>query len=879
MLNILAQHAVEKIWCEPRHDKQFTIGLARLTPVSGASRVYQLHRRILQLPNYNSGSREYYHLYQVGSIPSSVLSIVVPVGTWVDLATVAASDSTVIDLFIDTGLKIPLNLAFATVTPDGNLLVAVTIDSKWASITTRPLLMRLYSNLLFDTEEWRNTTVDANAGIAYSYATLQSSTDYISFLAAVNQIANKYGSEGRGLFYTDGLLTNMPVIYTDSMRGSTVGFYWDTSIVSIEAIPLSTMRVFSSHIDPGVAKYGVVRDTGLTFIDYHDDVDFYVTNSASLTVYKGVYLGRQRPNGVRQLTHSAYSLNKSDVDRLASLNHLDGLNCSILMVVRNGGARRGLVTDHYRLDALYRLPHIEVIKAITDLEYNQTVPEWHMVTLESSAYNRLIGSEIESITNMVTEDAYGYNAASMLLAPNALPVSVFGAARYVTLPRALCVVDRATTLGRRTFYAYSAGLFLGWFNNTATTETVSIPGGLATADTVEVFNYRTDSVANGNVYGELVVASNDLAQHGYRCYVCSMNGGIPNEDWVDVTDTDFYSYDREGTPTITWNAAYLAIGNMYTCVRIGGVVTVSAEQYVVSDTGCIEYVLNETTEWLGSTVTKPLLLQPGVMDIFLDGYSLVRDVDYYVEWPKIVICKRSVDIDTPAAILIRYYGWCDPASMEIDKPRESGFVKEGILSINCRLEIRSDRNSRIVSGGLLRRRDQVRFIEDAGGDLNIDGRPYGVSDYAIAVENFTSKHTVPYRAVSLDLDDRVMAYLDALLDTPDATSPTILDAKWGLYSPFCSRVINALKSGDIDSVPLASAYTDTDARSWVSAYTYLLAYDPAVLNNNTSYINVFPHPYPYLIGLTNPQYTFVETIIRLFLNNRVDLTQSVTIGI
>ena len=530
---------------------------------------------------------------------------------------------------------------------------------------------------------------------------------------------------------------------------------------------------------------------------------------------------------------------------------------------------RGLYPQSARIDELYKLTAAQIKEAMSGV--NTEVPEWRAENLEAADYNRLMRSPIGLITRSMTEMAYGYNAAVKAVADPLSQVYEDGPRRFVNIPNVLDTPDESTGAGLRLFYFYQDGKLLGFSSDTQLGDEVQLPTGYATADTVECFNASISAVSDGCVY-DADVSSKDLAQYGFRCYACPIVGGIPSEVWEDVTDTAFYTYSKEGDagngflPKVAWNHYLLSYADMYPAVKI------LKEHHVVA----------QTTTDLSTTGTIVITLTdripPGAMDVFLDGEILIPEVDYRVNWPSMVIYRRSSALGDSSHVVVRMYGPCNPVTMKPYTPREVGYIKQGIASINAHYDIRNDRAFRVSVAGQLKDRAVVRFSEASSqGILQTDGRPYMVSDYLVTVENFTSQKTVPYRQQSLDLDARVMSYLGARLPEVVPLHPHIVTERWEAFSPFCSAIIHALKSGVINSAVLNNPYTDVDVDSWVTPFKYLLAYDPCVQGFDYAYQVVYPHPFADIITLTQKQYAFVEAVIRLYLNNQTDLSYFVDI--
>jgi hypothetical protein len=197
--------------------------------------------------------------------------------------------------------------------------------------------------------------------------------------------------------------------------------------------------------------------------------------------------------------------------------------------------------------------------------------------------------------------------------------------------------------------------------------------------------------------------------------------------------------------------------------------------------------------------------------------------------------------------------------------------------VNGYYNIRNDRNIRIVVSGRLTHRTDVRFTETMSGALTTDGRPYAISDYAVAVENFTNQRTLPFRQQAIELDNRVMDYLTTRLPEPATPNGMIMVERWELFSPFCSAVLHALLDGFLSVGQLDMAYTDAQVDGWLASYYPLLAVDPCVQPIDLRYVVIYPHQYRTVVSVTHAQYTFLEYLIGRFLNNRTDLTPAVFI--
>lgn len=879
MGGLLVEHAIANIWCEPIQDRQYRTALARLSKNAVSKFVNVLWERI-ELPLVSGYARPLWHVYQVGALPASLFDITLPVGQWTAVSSLVVTDAVVVDIFFINGCKIPLDTCYLYQCVDGNLILAVQylprINYLGQDIDRDTLYIRFYANALYDTAAWRSIGLLSSAPLQVVNRYIVTESDYTAFMVGVNQINTTY-TLGYGTYYIDGYVVNPLLGFDPVYLGRQLSFIWDSSVKHTQEFTVASLPLFTSSIDPNIVKYLAVMDRIYDTIDYHDDIDIYLFNSA---IGAGVYVSRLRAETCRQVTHSAYSVSKRVIDDLrTSLGWTNAAVLSIRFVIRQGGLNRGLSQQASRIEELYKLSYLQIIEAMTTVT---PVPEWSARALEESSYTQLMASDIEDIDLAVASVAYGYNASTRIIADPVLRIDA-NALPIIRLPELLTTRDLDTNDGLRVLYYYADGTYLGYANDNSVYRDYYIPPAYAAADTVEAFNANALVRQTGALYDQNV-ESHRLAQYGFRCYACAIVGGQPSEVWYDVTDTPYYYYDSVGTsgngytPSLVWDYGLLSAANLFPCVRIGDVhYTYTAPALTPSYLGYIQFPLQEDVVWFGTPTTRPFKLPIGVIDVFMDGLSLIRQLDYYIHAGIVTITKRPDSDPADTVIQVRAYGFPDPQTLLADLPRESDFVRAGMLSVNGYYNIRNDRNIRIVVSGRLTHRTDVRFTETMSGALTTDGRPYAISDYAVAVENFTNQRTLPFRQQAIELDNRVMDYLTTRLPEPATPTGVIMVERWELFSPFCSAVLHALLDGFLSAGQLDMAYTDAQVDGWLASYYPLLAVDPCVQPIDLRYVVIYPHQYRTVVSVTHAQYTFLEYLIGRFLNNRTDLTPAVFI--
>lgn len=877
MGGLLVEHAVANVWCEPIQDRQEITALARLTKNAVSGFVNVLWGRIV-LPPIAGLTRPTFHVYQIGALSATLFDIVIEIDTWVNLRDVVVLNNVIIDVFFLNGCKVPLDTMYLRQNKDGNLILAIQylprINYLGSDLDNSTLYIRFYANALYDTVAWRATANHPDQPIQVVCQYIKTQVDFTTFITQVNQITALY-TQGYGVYYIDGYAFNPLLGFDTSYLGKHLSFIWDSSVKHTQVFNITTLPQFTSDVDPNIVKYLAVMDSVYDTIDYFDDIDVYIKHPVTS---QQVFLARLRKETCRQVTHNAYSLSKRNVDDFLTLLNWP-VNSSVVFIVRQGGLNRGLFPQHNRIEELYKLSYSQIITAMTT---NTVVPEWSARALENSAYIRLMGSSIDTITAGLVEEAYGYNASTKVIANPLMRVNT-DSVPFVNLSNLMSTPDKITNSGKRVIYHYKDGLLEGHLNNNALFQDYYLPPTFNDSDTVEAFNANAIANITGILYDQ-DVTSHRLKQYGFRCYVCALIGGVPSEIWYDVTDGPYHYYNADGnngnnfTPTLVWDYGLLSAANLFPCVKINDVHYIHTPPTLTPNfRGYIQFELLEDVVWFGTPTTRRFRVPVGVIDVFMDGYSLIQDLDYFVEDGVVTIVKKPYTLPEDTVIFVRAYGSPSPVTMAPDLPREAGFVRAGILSVNGVYDIRNDRNIRVILSGKMKHRDEVKFAENSDGILTTDGKPYAISDYALPVENFTTKTLIPYRTEALDLDERVMNYMTTLLPEPTIPNGVIHVERWELVSPFCSAILHALLNGFLSTGQLDMNYTDSQVDGWLVNYLPLLSVDPCIRPIDLRYVVIYPHPYNYMVSVTESQYRFMDYLVNRFLFNRTDLTPAVFI--
>ena len=286
--------------------------------------------------------------------------------------------------------------------------------------------------------------------------------------------------------------------------------------------------------------------------------------------------------------------------------------------------------------------------------------------------------------------------------------------------------------------------------------------------------------------------------------------------------------------------------------------------------------------------TSPWVMQVpmGELDIWLNGYSLIEDIDYFFNWPEVVIVNKAYMVNPLTQnqkITIRYSGFCDSA-LKSSKPSDRGFIEYGMLSHNDRFDIRDDKVLRIVAGGKTFHRNSLKFAEDNLGVIVPDasnGEPYMLRDIVVPMRGMAVEDTYTLRAKSQVIDQRVVDYLTTYLPEHVQTGLNIIPKLYELFSPFLCKIIYDLKANDLNNqAAIRGNYSDEDVQDLCQPYLYLLASDPtrSEIKLNENYVTVHPHNLTTVIEVDIYQYKFIKRVIRLYFNDEMNIAQFISLS-
>lgn len=845
----LLQHAYRNVWCTPDQDRQGILELAKITPQNGVFSYFTYQWRTIALPV----KRKRFHVYQIGQVHPGILGLYNNRAGWVPATMSVEMESVLIQPYNGRGTMVSLCRCWYLVTGDNNLLLAVQDSTQREDLTDidfeEPLFLRLYSNAYFEGAD-NNSLFNLKAksmrvGSQQEIVDLQ------------NEVSD-WSDHGVVISYVNGRIVEAinPIV---ARPGDYVDVICDTSVKYIIDYSVNDLREFNSELD-SMRKYLLTHDENTNTIDYLDDVDMYLIASGANG--KGSLLHRNDSRTIRQLTHRDWSVAIPRVDGTAQANdHLRGKDLKIRMYVRHSGYKRELVFENSRIFELYRLPAQERLDAM--LGINAHVDVWRAENLEKSAYVAIMGAESGTITKKMVQEAYGYNALSILLGNTPTDAVDIGGNKVIFIPEGL--------RGNASIYEYDReGMFLGFGSiSIDNTYTLTKP----TAAFAEVLFGTAGLTMDVQTQASGIIESD----YNYRFYYADAINGIRTGEWVDATGTAEY-HVSDGQ--FQW---VRQTGRVWRVVSNKRILSYTTE--VGTSAGVLEFDLVHSVNGQYERFDIPV----GRIDIFVNGFSLIENLDFVVTGSRVTILSKKYlkrDQSGKEKVTVRCMGLARK-NMQRDEVEEASFVNNGYLSDNDKYDVRQDRVLRIIVDGRVRKREDLEFAEDGVVPRiahALNGAPYQISDIVVPMNRYlvddggVEDLTYELRAKSREIDAQVSDYLSLKHPQDPVGEINAIAQRHALYSPFLARILDDLITGVLWEDRFVEHFGDDYIREICKPYEHLLQRDPAsgVFAVDKRYVVVHPHIEHTYRSVTMYQWRVLQRIRDLYTPD-VDLSSHVSV--
>jgi len=862
MFSYLRDHAVANVWCSPEQDNQIIVSAQRITRHGGELVSFPIMTSRIALPKKDRR----FHVYQIGQAHPSILGLLPKNPSWALQEWKPFSEAVenlplFCELYTDDGARIALHRSYYMYTNQRALIFAVDISgTSWTDYDVDKIYLRLYTNAFYEALESDQLLDNTRCEGGQIYQL----SDILHYQSRVGYFRNK--AEGQTLCFVNGVHVDAIDLITTQI-GDEVEIVYDASIKRVVDLKVSSLNTFQSELDSEY-KYLVHYPGGdEQIIEFSDDLDIYIVKKEGVR-FKGRIYHKNRSNAVRMVTHHDYSVSVSHFRHIAErlseevlgeVFDLDAL--TLRLYIRRSGFSRPLVFDHNRIFELYKLPEAERLRAMVGV--NSLVPEWTATQLENSAYVKLMRASYNEIDISLIEDAYGYNAIAKILGDGPIAVKTQGQARYAPLPMG--------AYESSTIFEYDVdGYLLGFNHHPIGTNYYPIYLGATHIEPVVGLGAKETSV---------YVGQNNLPipdKFSYRVYMCYLVDGLINNEWRDITGSELYTVEnnrliwqnleRDQWLMVRTDEKFLAYG------------------FALNQTdGLLYFDLSEVVGGLEQAMRVPM----GDLDIWLNGRSLIRDLDYTVEMPRVHIFNKQYlaqpASSTPQHVAVRFTGFASK-DLKLKDAEDYGFVEHGVLSNNRRFDVRDDKVLRITLDGALKSREALKFSETTLGVSVVNafnGAPYQIKDVVVPLRGYTEDETYALRSKSEAVDKRVEDYLSILLPEPVRNAVSAVPHRHVLFSPFISHWVSILRSGEFDKTLIEKELSEMDVIELCQPFEYLLKNDPLneALQMQYGYVTIHPTLDATHLSVDLYTYRFLKQVVSLYGRGHVELSTHLVINL
>lgn len=844
----LTNYALRSIWCSPFEDEQSIIELKRITPINGANKEVKVFQEKFSLPD----KLDFFHVYMIGGNHPVQLTFPYRTGEWIKLSDWCMVSQLVAYLYTDKGILFPLSQTYVLREDDENFLIAIRISDKLPDLNVERPYLHLYHN-----QYW---TVDVRQKLNEQIVALGAEVRQREEIRLVQAKISEYQKKGfvPHVFFNGKLVEDYRISEDkDDVQEMMV----DGSIYKEFFFNVSHLPHFQSKIDKE-KKYLLhlpKNESGRNDVYYRDDITLFLTkipefNAEAPTKSKIVdsrYYHRNREDSLRMVTHQDYSI---PVDYVTALIRSTGEIIDldkwyIRMVVRHGGVNRQLINEKHHIRELYRLEDKDIVNAMVGTQ--ATVDVWRAENLETSMYTYLMRAYRHEITDEKTIQALGYVGAARVLANPCISITRNPNGDYFHLPVGLvasCMVYEYDRTGKLVGYHQHQGSVRYVAKNKNTIFIEAIAGHGSTKPDI-----RVNPTGNMNLF--------PLSQ--YRAYAAPLDKEGVVTTFRDVTQEGQYFHrteDNQGIPKFDKNKESLVV--------MGDGHWLAYDYEIDTKDGVFDFSL------VSGESQTPILVPYGKIDLWMNGYSLVEGIDYYVKFPLIaVVTKRYIDREKKKqTITVRATGFCNK-QMKRFVPREVGFITYGKISCDNHYDLHDENISRInVAGAIIDPR--VLTFDKRTGEASVkpfqDALPFSVEDYYIPLRGFTGIDLYKEFEEDKVRSEQISDYLTKYLPNTEKQKNPNIPKEYQVYSPLMSRIVSDIQAGRL-VIGRLNAKDRMAVERIVNKYKRYLEVDPAYLGFDYDYVTVHPTVEDRQITVEYRVYDFLDAVNRLYFENAINL--------
>lgn len=833
----LLEDARTKLWCAPIQDRQVILDLTRISRDSGAKVSKTLLWTDTPLPT-ETGT---YHVYQIGNNSSWRTGLPDKRGIWFAMGPWAAANNLIIDLYFDSGVKIPLFSSYVMRTYDDALVVAIkTYPTRWDFLAGK-VYLRVYNNAFFRSTRSKDIAVKT----WYNGKEITKANEISPLVTEIKEYQRKTGVVNifhNGVWKPD--IKESAVVVGDLLE-----YVYDAAVSHLVDFKVSGLADFTSTLD-SLKKYLLhpPKASHEKQIYYVDDIDIYLYRKETDASLTGRYYNRNKENSLRNITHADYSVPVGYVHASINTGWTSFENVYLRLHIRESGYSRPLIHEVNRIDTLYRLSDRDIVRAMIGLD--STLEEWRVENLENSLYTEIMRSPWADFTATDVINAYGYNGLASLFAFSPKEVTADANGNWVDVDYGLSQCS--------TIFEYNAdGKLVAWGKHGYSERYFTKSQDAALAEGVMGMGTKEIpwSPSNDNV------TLDDRFQ--YYFFTSPINNGVVTGAWVPAVKGTHYTVSTTGV--VTWihvkaRNMGLVLSSQYNLIY---------DQPVSTSDGIYRFTLT-----YGKTLGNVLPISPQQLRVWMNGRALIEGLDYKLNGNvgTLITNRYTDDSKTSQNFTFCCLGWETPTRKR-KSPGNIGFTVQGYVSKNGKYDLRDDKVIRVVVDGYVLENSKVPFIEDADEKeipLLPNGLAYSEETTYTPLYGISTEANAELMEMGAASDARVEAYMTLKFPEKELTGPNPISEYYRLFSPTITRLLFDLDTGTITAPTNPNDKIALDRI--IAKYTAYLDIDPCRSTWNTNYIRVDPHPFENAVGVPTIVLRFLENVNIYYLNSKLSLT-------
>lgn len=836
--------------CFPSMDRHSNSQLHRITGKRLPKKTVEVPWELVTLPdNINK-----YHLFILTQMPFDFIGIEDGGHKWHRLPELATKHSNRIEVFTKSSKLVPGPLVYIKRSESRTIYVAIRDHGNSPYLLNTEVFLGVYRNSFIGSTRNEGGDLINHRGIIVE--TPDEATVFF----------NEFLTE-RDLGYNIDLFVNGVYINSDSptnwIEGTIVEYISDKSVKEVVTFNVKDLPTFYSEMDE-VTKYLIYRNKVLKEdgsvdlgIDYIDDLDFILYNDVNEVRRLGIKFHVLERHHGRMLLPKCYSLSLDAIDYAVLCNEdfLQQSGLKLQIRIRNSGIEKEVGLVSQQIKELYRLDDKGILDVLVGLR--GYVEGWRASDLEQSLLNQYISSP-NPMLDMEVYDVLGNDVVQKTIGDCYLKVDS---------------QDPSTVLPvgfhqEATVCEYTSNGVLLSLTNQFNDHTYSP----LNEECDFIVAYREKSTMVPNIVINVPRSTIDPNKR-YGFYVGLVNKESEVADgWrLAVEGQDYVITDKfEDSIMVDWfNIDY----RLYETMVIPEDDAILFEGTIDRSDGLLQLELTTNVIFNGELENKPLPLDWNYNQVWLNSRPLIPVVDFTIKNSVLTITNKTCLVEGEQSIIVRCSGL--PNLEGSTHRQEISYVAHGILSKNDSFDLRKDKVFTINVGNRIIHPDELVFSEDDTGVRisNVpDGTPYVVDyiDVPLWELEYLAKDNV--KAVN---DEVVSTWFNDLFPDKEVSEPILLVQPHELYSPFITDLINRIREGDITIVK--ERITDVMLDGYVYKSKPYLDVDPVTFGLDRRLVKIHPHPYTHTVTVNVHEYSFLDRVIGLYCDGKVNLNQFVTV--